>query len=431
MSYQETIDYLFSQLPMYHRVGAAAYKANLDNTVALCNLLNNPHHSFKTIHVTGTNGKGSVSHMLASILQTAGFRTGLYTSPHLKDFRERIRVNGKMIVRSYVSQFVEKHHSEFEKIQPSFFEMAVGLAFQYFKDQQVDIAVIEVGLGGRLDSTNVIQPEVSVITNVSFDHMQFLGDTLQKIAMEKAGIIKPGVPVIIGETQEEIRDLFIRQAKLLHSPIFFADQLFSISKFDLHEKIPGRSVLDVNHNGTVCFKRLISPLAGLYQKKNIVTVLAVCELLNQSGYELSNPIIRKGIQDVIKNTKLAGRWQVLNRHPLTICDTGHNEGGLTEVLAQIAQTPHRKLHFVFGVVNDKYLPPILTMLPKTARYYFCKPDIPRGLEVKELASKAHAAGLTGKCYSSVKEALMAAKKEADNEDMIYIGGSTFVVAEVI
>ncbi len=431
MTYPQTLEYLYAQLPMFHRIGAQAYKANLDNTIDLCALLGNPHDSFRSIHVTGTNGKGSVSHMLASILQTAGYRTGLYTSPHLKDFRERIRVNGKMIRKCYVTAFIEKHRAEFEKIKPSFFELTVGMAFAYFRDQQADVAVVEVGLGGRLDSTNIIAPVLSVITNVSFDHMQFLGDTLEKIAIEKAGIVKPGIPVVIGETQQEVMHVFQQKADERRSEILYADQHFTIENFKPAGKHAGKRTMNIFRDGTPYMAQLISPLAGMYQQKNILTVLAACERLYNQGFALSPSIILTGIKEVIKNTGLAGRWQILSLNPLTICDTGHNESGLKEVMAQIAATPHQYLHFVFGVVNDKYLPPILQLLPKKATYYFCKPDIPRGLDAGDLQKHAHDAGMKGKCYPSVNAALKAARENAAETDLVFVGGSTFVVAEVV
>jgi dihydrofolate synthase/folylpolyglutamate synthase len=431
MTYLQTLDYLFAQLPMYHRVGAQAYKADLGNTIALCELLNNPQDSFRSVHITGTNGKGSVSHMLASILQTAGFRTGLYTSPHLKDFRERIRVNGKMIKKRFVTRFVQKYREQFEPIQPSFFELTVGMAFEYFREQQVEIAVVEVGLGGRLDSTNILTPIVSVITNVSFDHMQFLGDSLEKIAAEKAGIIKPGIPVVIGETQKEVKHVFLQKAASCQSGINFADEHFRIDNFKLKEENAGQRSMDIYHHGNPFIKGLISPLAGSYQQKNILTVMGLCEQLNKQGFDLSPSIIRTGINEVIKNTGLAGRWQILGLKPLTICDTGHNEGGLREVLSQIASTPHHHLHFVFGVVNDKHLAPILGMLPPNATYYFCKPGIPRGLDSADLQQQANGAGLQGAGYASVKTALTAAQLAAGENDLVFVGGSTFVVAEVV
>jgi dihydrofolate synthase / folylpolyglutamate synthase len=450
MNYQQTLDYLFDRLPMYHRIGAAAYKADLDNTIKLCNLLGNPQESFKSIHVAGTNGKGSVSHMLASILQEKGLKVGLYTSPHLKDFRERIRVNGMLIPKRFVSRFIHDHKNEFEQLQLSFFEMTVGLAFQYFRDTKVDIAVVEVGLGGRLDSTNIITPLLSVITNISFDHMQLLGDTLEKIASEKAGIIKPGIPIIIGETQDEVRDVFLKKARSSGSEIVFADTSISVSggisspqrrkdaKY-LSALASSRlssvkntvQTLEVLQNDVILFKKLESPLLGNYQKKNILTVLSACEILKKAGISIDEEQIRRGIRNVIRNTGLKGRWQILRRRPLTICDTGHNEGGLTEVLAQIRETPYDHLHFVFGVVNDKEVDHILSMLPKEATYYFCKANIPRGLPQVELKKKAIAAGLKGNAYSSVRQALQSAQKNAAANDLVFIGGSTFIVAEVV
>jgi dihydrofolate synthase/folylpolyglutamate synthase len=431
MTYKETIDYLYVQMPMYQRIGAAAYKADLNNTLTICNLLGNPQHAFRSVHIAGTNGKGSTSHMLASILQEKGLKTGLYTSPHLTDFRERIRINGIKIPEEKVIRFVEKYKPEFEKIQPSFFEMTVGLAFDHFREEKVDIAIIEVGLGGRLDSTNVITPLLSVITNISFDHMQFLGDTLEKIAKEKAGIIKPGIPVVIGESQEDIRQIFIEKAREEQSEIVFADAEFTAGKSSTWEPDTGMMCIDIFRNNTIYLSNLESPLGGNYQKKNIVTVCAACEVLASRVEPVSADDIRIGILNVIKNTGFAGRWQILSRVPLTICDTGHNEAGLWEVLDQISRTPHENLHFVFGLVNDKEIDNILQMLPKDATYYFCKADIPRGLDSNELRIKAHGYGLTGEAFDSVKKALKAAHQDAGMKDLVFIGGSTFVVAEVV
>ncbi|MBL7137842.1 MAG: bifunctional folylpolyglutamate synthase/dihydrofolate synthase [Bacteroidales bacterium] len=419
MNYKETLSWLYSHLPMYQRIGAAAYKANLDNTIALCNLLGNPQNSFRSVHVAGTNGKGSVSHMLASILQEHGLKTGLYTSPHLKDFRERIRVNGSMIPKRNVTRFINKYREAFEEIRPSFFEMTVGLAFEHFRQESVDIAVVEVGMGGRLDSTNIITPLVSVITNISFDHMQFLGDTLEKIAIEKAGIIKPGIPVVIGETQPELESLFRKRARQVGSKIVFADQLPRYEIRDARNAIqdPASSIQD--------------PLHGHYQKKNIITSLGVINLLNQTGYKISKKSIHKGIRNVTENTGLQGRWQVLSQTPLTICDIGHNEAGIREVVQQLSKTPHQQLHMVFGLVNDKEISHILHLLPTEATCYFCKADIPRGLDAKELHIQAEKQGLKGTFYRSVREALTAARNTATPDDLIFIGGSTFVVAEAL
>lgn len=405
MNYPETLDYLFGQLPMYQRIGNAAYKANLDNTYRLSEILNHPEKQFKSVHIAGTNGKGSTSHMLAAILQEAGYKVGLYTSPHLKDFRERIKINGAMILENEVIAFVNEFKSEFEKIQLSFFEWTVGLAFHYFANQKVDIAIIETGLGGRLDSTNIVIPEVAVITNISMDHTQFLGNTLTKIAAEKAGIIKPTVPVIIGETQAEIKHVFIEKANQLNAPIQFADE-GSIQEYE-------------------------SDLKGIYQQQNKKTVVATINVLQQLGWKIAENHIKKGLLNVVKTTGLMGRWQVLNKQPLTVCDTGHNEAGITLILAQLAQQQFKKLHFVLGVVNDKDITNILQLLPKHATYYFCQAKIPRALDVSVLAEKASAVGLSGTAFPTVELAYQAAKKNASTDDMIFIGGSTFVVAEVV
>lgn len=405
MNYPETLDYLFGQLPMYQRIGNAAYKANLDNTYRLSELLNHPEKQFKSVHIAGTNGKGSTSHMLAAVLQEAGYKVGLYTSPHLKDFRERIKINGEMISESEVIDFVKEYNHEFEKIQLSFFEWTVGLAFHYFAKEKVDIAIIETGLGGRLDSTNIVIPEVAVITNISMDHTQFLGDTLAKIAAEKAGIIKENIPVLIGETQSEIKSIFIEKAKQLNAPIQFADE-FPTQVYE-------------------------SDLKGAYQQKNKKTVIATINILQQLGWKIAVNHIEKGLLNVVNNTGLMGRWQVLNNQPLTVCDTGHNEAGIKLILAQINQQSFEKLHFVLGVVNDKDITNILQLLPKNATYYFCQAKIPRALDVHTLAEKATAVGLSGTTFPSVEAAYQATQKNATPKDMIFIGGSTFVVAEVV
>lgn len=444
MNYQQTLDYLYTQLPMFQRIGSAAYKNNLDNTIAICKLLGNPENKFKSIHVAGTNGKGSTSHLLASILQSAGFKVGLYTSPHLKDFRERIKINGEMIPQRYVVDFVETYKNDFEKIQPSFFEMTVGLAFDYFVDQQIDIAVIEVGLGGRLDSTNVINPELSIITNISFDHTALLGNTLEKIATEKAGIIKPGTPVIIGETQEEIKNVFIEKAKQNNAPLFFADEIYKavnvhhtnkktlLLSMDIEKQLKFNTSFSRGDNGEVTqYLNLETELLGLYQQKNIPTVLFAAELLNEKGFKISETNIRDGIKNVIKQTGLLGRWQILSNQPLVIADTGHNEAGIKEVLNQISKTPHHHLHFVLAMVNDKDISAILSLLPKNATYYFCKANIPRALNADELAKQAKNAGLAGEIFDSVENALISAKKNAQIADLVFVGGSTFTVAEVV
>jgi len=431
MNYQQTISYLFSTLPVFERTGANAYKADLTNTIRLCNLLGNPQNDIKTIHIAGTNGKGSTSHMLASILQEKGWKVGLYTSPHLKDFRERILINGNKIPKAYITGFVRQYFNEIEKIDLSFFELTVGLAFKFFSESKVDIAVIEVGLGGRLDSTNIITPLISVITNISFDHMQFLGNTLEKIASEKAGIIKPNVPVVIGETQAEIRHVFTEKSKETGSDLLFADSLFSLRKNLETTVSAGHLSVNVMKDQKLFLKDLVSPLSGFYQLKNIVTVLGVIEMLGKRGIPVTMREIKRGIRKVIKNTHLSGRWQILSFSPLTICDTGHNEAGLTEVTSQINSISYGYLHFVFGVVKDKAIDKILAILPKNATYYFCNAATPRALNAGELKVQANLAGLAGESYSSVSEALKSAQTKAGTRDLIFIGGSTFVVAEVI
>lgn len=425
INYQEALKYMYDQLPMFQRIGSAAYKANLDNTWAICNLLNNPQNHFKCIHIAGTNGKGSTSHMLAAAFQEAGYKTGLYTSPHLKDFRERIKIDGKMISKNYVSKFIHQYQQDFNRIQPSFFEMTVGLAFQYFASKKVDIAIIETGLGGRLDSTNVIAPLMSIITNISMDHMALLGNTMPLIALEKAGIIKPNTPIIIGETQTEIKSLFVQKARENKSKIYFADKNFIISN---HRQA---GYLQVKQGNEVYFKKLNPQLKGIYQTKNIATVLQAIELTNNLGYKITKRQAQLAIQKVVDTTGLLGRWQVLQNKPLCIADTGHNEAGIKMVLKQIKQTSHQQLHFVLGMVNDKDISRILSLLPKNAIYYFCKANIPRGLEAYELAMLASKYKLNGNVYKSVKAAFINAKKQAAKNDLVFIGGSTFTVAEVL
>jgi len=444
MNYSETIQYLYSQLPLFTRDGASAYKADLHNTVELCKRLDNPQHKFKSVHVGGTNGKGSTSHMLAAILQTAGYKTGLYTSPHLKDFRERIRINGEMISEQTVIDFVAAHRGDFDEIRPSFFEMTVGLAFDVFAKEQVDIAVVEVGLGGRLDSTNIITPLVSVITNIGWDHINILGDTLQLIAGEKAGIIKPGVPVIVGEYQEEVAPVFIGKAKEAGSEITFASEEFGVEVKDQRSAIKdgqndfNNELLNIKagrKNSTSDHQSLISnlrlDLTGSYQLKNIKTVLCAVDELRRQGFMITDEHLVTALQQVKTLTGLHGRWEILNRQPLTICDTGHNPEGVDEVLRNIASVKYHKLHFVLGMVNDKDISKILTILPTAAHYYFCKPDIPRGLDANTLWLKAAGFGLDGEAYGSVREALDAAQQSAGDNDLVFVGGSTFVVAEVV
>ena len=419
---------MFNKLPMYQRVGGAAYKVGLDNTIALLEMLGNPHRNFKSVHVAGTNGKGSTSHMLASIFQEAGYKTGLYTSPHLRDFRERIRINGEMIPEENVVDFIDRNKAQFEKMELSFFEMTVGMAFDYFSNEKVDIAIIEVGMGGRLDSTNLITPELSVITNIGLDHVQFLGDTLEKIAGEKAGIIKEGIPVVIGETQPETHQVFEDKAKACHSPIYFADQIFDCDK--VHIESMTLQEYDIWKNNELYLEACEIPLMGNYQKKNLTTVICAADLLKDK-FDLSDDDIRNGIANVIRNTHLMGRWQILNHDPLTIADTGHNVDGIREVISQLAEMTYNKLHFVIGMVNDKDIDHVLQLLPHSCEYYFCKADIPRGLDAKVLAEKAFDLGLRGKVYNSVRDAYLSALNDASFDDVVFIGGSNFIVAEVV
>ncbi len=419
-SYQETLDYLYQNLPIFQRVGAAAYKADLTNTIALCEALGNPQNKFKSIHVAGTNGKGSSSHMLAAILQTAGYKTGLYTSPHLKEFTERIKINGRKVEQGFVIDFVNRIKPEIERIKPSFFEITVAMAFDYFAQQKVDVAVIEVGLGGRLDSTNVITPIVSLITNISWDHKDLLGDTLPKIAFEKAGIIKNNVPVVISERQSNVEHVFISKAKEIKSKILFADDEWKVNTLS-----DGK--LSVSHGNLQHEYEL--DLKGLYQRKNIAGVLAVVETLKES-FSISDAQVRKGLSATISITGLKGRWQKLGEKPLMICDTGHNEGGVKEVAHQILSQKFDRLFIVWGSVNDKDISMILSLLPKKAYYFFCQAKIPRALPALELQEQAKKFGLDGITVEDVNDAIAMAKKLSTSNDFIFIGGSTFVVAEI-
>jgi dihydrofolate synthase/folylpolyglutamate synthase len=416
---------------MFQRTGPAAYKDSLDNTFRLDEMFGHPHRSFKTIHVAGTNGKGSVSHMLASVLQGAGYKTGLYTSPHLKDFRERIRVNGEMIAEDAVVDFVKAYQkkNENEKLEPSFFELTVSMAFDYFRTMHVDVAVIEVGLGGRLDSTNVITPEVSVITNISFDHMNLLGDTLPKIAAEKAGIIKSGIPVVVGESNPETAPVFIEFAEQLGAPILFADQEYSADYSML--TLDSKQSLNIQKNGQLLYSGLKLDLLGIYQRHNVPTVLKAIDVLNEKGWNLTEEIIRKSLLNVIGNTGLLGRWQIIGHNPPTVCDTGHNEAGIRLVVEQINQTAWKNLHMVIGMVNDKDQTKVLSLLPSSAKYYFTKAALPRATEPEELLAKAEPYGLRGNCYPTVRQALSAALANAGENDLVFVGGSTFVVAEIL
>ena len=406
MNYQETVSWLFNQLPMYQQVGAIAYKKDLTNTLLLANHLGNPEAKLKTIHVAGTNGKGSTSSLLASVLQEAGYKVGLYTSPHLKDFRERIKINGNEITQEFVVEFVKEHQSFFETNDLSFFEMTVGLAFDYFVKENIDIAVIEVGMGGRLDSTNIITPLVSVITNIGLDHTQFLGNTLDAIAFEKAGIIKNNIPVVIGEYTSETKPVFIDKAKNEQASIYFASDL-------INEVYP-------------------TSLFGDYQLQNRKTVMQTIKILQKNkGLQITEEHIKNGFLNVIKNTGLQGRWQILNESPKVICDTAHNKHGLTIVMNQLLKEKFDTLHFVIGFVADKNMDEILPLFPKNARYYFSKPQNLRGLDANLLVEKAQNFGLNGKAYISISDAYKAALNHANKNDLLYIGGSTFIVAEIL
>jgi dihydrofolate synthase/folylpolyglutamate synthase len=428
MNYQDTLNWMFAQLPMFQRKGQAAYKANLDNTLALDEHFSHPHKNFKTIHVAGTNGKGSVSHMIASCLQEAGYKTALYTSPHLKDFRERIRVNGESVPKSFVVDFVENNREFFEEMKPSFFEMTVAMAFDYFASEEVEYAVIETGLGGRLDSTNIICPELSIITNISLDHTALLGGTVKEIAFEKAGIIKEGVPVIIGEYDSAVSTVFETKAFERGSEISFASRIFAIknSIFNVDERI-----VDVYKNGELRFKDLKSSLVGVYQEKNIPTVLLALETLNDIGLKIDDKHIYDGMSKTVENTSIMGRWQILSLEPLTVCDTAHNEAGISCVIEQLKGIAFNHLHIVFGMVSDKSIEKVLSMMPKDASYYFTRANIPRAMDENELATLASKFDLHGETYKTVALAVKSANKRAQAKDLIYVGGSTFVVAEVV
>ncbi len=429
MNYKETLDYLFKSLPMFQRVGKVAYKSDLGTTLELDRHFNYPHRNFRSVHVAGTNGKGSVSHMLASVLQEAGYKTGLYTSPHLKDFRERIRVNGVPIGENEVVRFVADNRELFERIRPSFFEMTVAMAFHHFEQERVDVAVVEVGMGGRLDSTNILDPILSVITNIGHDHMEYLGSGLAEIAGEKAGIIKNKVPVVIGESGSETDAIFIERAAEKGSDIYFADRVYSIPYSFLTPD--GKQSMNVYRNDSLVYKDLILDLLGLYQRKNVATVLMSVEQLGKTGYTIPVDRVYNGLANVTVNTGLLGRWQVLGHQPLVVCDSGHNLEGIKSVVSQIYQTPHKRLWMVFGMVSDKNPDPIFDVLPGDATWFFTRAQIPRAMDAHMLAGKAAIKGLTGEVIPSVKEAVEKAKSLAGPDDLVFIGGSTFVVAEVV
>lgn len=420
---------MFGLLPMFQRIGAAAYKADIDNTVRLLAALGNPERKFRSVHIAGTNGKGSSSHLIASILRERGMKVGLHTSPHLKDFRERIKIDNEMCSEQFVIDFVEQHKGLIEEVKPSFFELAVAMAFVYFAENKVDIAVVEVGMGGRLDSTNVLTPLASLITNISYDHTQFLGSTLEQIAGEKAGIIKRNVPVAISQTQNETRAVFLEKAKEMNAPIVFADSYLEVTSTT---NTAGGILMDIKQDGKTRFGNLLCPLGGDYQTKNILGVIATIDALGKfQGLKTDDETIRNGIEKLNTNFPILGRWQTLCKTPLTICDTGHNEDGLKYVTAQLKRQNYRTLRIVLAMVADKDVDKALGMFDKTAVYYLSKADIPRGLAVELLAQKAARAGLTFRTFPSVKEALRAAQSDAAAEDLIFVGGSTYTVAEIV
>jgi dihydrofolate synthase/folylpolyglutamate synthase len=429
MNYQETLDYLFNSLPMFQRVGASAFRKDLDNTLALCAHLNNPERKFKSIHVAGTNGKGSTSHTLAAIFQAAGYKTGLYTSPHLKSFTERIRINGQEMIEESVIQFVAENKDFLDELKPSFFEMTVGMAFWHFVQEKVDIAIIEVGMGGRLDSTNVILPELCVITNIGYDHMQFLGETLPLIAGEKAGIIKAEVPVVISQTQVETTSVFLQKSTDMKAPVVFAEENFEITR--LGEKMTNEKL--VAEFGVKSRQKTFAikfGLLGSYQRYNLPGILEAVDQMRKQGWNISEQALKLGLLEVSALTGLKGRWQILGENPTIIADTGHNEPGIREILAQLETYPFKTLWMVIGMVQDKDISKILALLPKEAHYIFCQADLPRALAANKLGEKAAAFGLTGEIIPNVNEALSFARKNAGPDDLIFVGGSTFVVAEI-
>ena len=424
MNYQETVEYLYKQTPAYQRVGQSAYKEGLDNSLSLDTYFRFPHRHYRTIHVAGTNGKGSTSHLLAAVLSEAGYKVGLYTSPHLIDFRERIRVNGKMIDQQFVVDFVKNHREAFEPIMPSFFELTMEMAFVYFQDMKVDVAIIETGLGGRLDSTNIILPNLSIITNIGFDHTQYLGNTLPKIAAEKAGIIKPNTPVVIGEVDnEEVRKVFIDKAEAENAPIVFAEE--QMDNFT-SEITPDGWILNNDS-----YQNLKSELGGWVQNKNARTVLTAIRELMKLGYKIPNQAVYNGFVNVVELTGLMGRWQTLQQKPRVVCDTGHNEHGVKYIVQQLSMENYDRLHIVFGMANDKDATTILSMMPKNAVYYFTQASVDRALDVNTLAKGASKYELKGNKYSTVQLALKAAKENANENDFIFIGGSSFIVADAL
>lgn len=430
MTYSEALEFMYTRLPMFQRIGAAAYKADLSVTLDLCQALGNPQLKFPSVHIAGTNGKGSVSHITASTLMQAGYRTALFTSPHLRDYRERMRINGEMVPKQFVAGFVERYQELFAELNPSFFEMTYAMAVSWFADQKVDVAVMETGMGGRLDSTNTCRPVLSVITNISPDHMQFLGDTLPAIAAEKAGIIRQGVPVVIGQTQPETDPVFTGKCFAMSTSCYHADQLFSVREkhYDPADNVLHLAVAEIEGQDIL---RLQSPLPGGYQSKNIVTALCISRQLPGVGFAVSDEDFVKGVASVVAATGIHGRWERIADNPLTIADTGHNEDGISEVLAQLKLMQYRQLRFVMGMVSDKEVGHVLAMLPADAEFYFCKANIPRAMEADALAQLAARYNLRGRVFGSVAGALQQARKEASPDDLVLVGGSTFVVAEVV
>ncbi len=424
-SYQEALHYLYENLPMFQRVGSIAFKKDLTNTLRLCKVLGDPQYKFKSVHVAGTNGKGSTAHMLASVLQESDYKTGLYTSPHLKDFTERIKINGKEVSKEFVLEFVNKIKPVIEEIRPSFFEITVAMAFDYFARNKVDLAVVEVGLGGRLDSTNVITPIVSVITNISWDHKELLGNSLTEIAYEKAGIIKEGIPVVISERQQEVQEVFMNMSKQKDAKIFFASDEYTV---DLQEK-PEFQGIDILKEKEIYLKDVKFPLGGFYQRKNVPGVLKTVDLL-RAHFSISADQLKNGLEGVLTNTGLKGRWQILGLNPTVVCDTAHNFSGIQEVMHQLSTISHNNLHIVWGMVKDKDYSQILTLLPKHATYYFCQANIPRAMDANILREEAEKYGLQGITIQDVNEAKNSALGKASQNDLIFIGGSTFVVAEI-
>ncbi len=427
MTYPETLDYLYSRLPMFSRTGVAAYKPDLSNTIRLCEFLKNPQSNFKTVHVAGTNGKGSVCHMLAAIFQEAGYKTGLYTSPHLKDFRERIKINGEMIEEEFVISFTEKIKDQIENIEPSFFEVTVAMAFEYFSLHHVDIAIIETGLGGRLDSTNVIIPELSVITNIGYDHMNILGNTIEEIAWEKAGIIKEGVPVVIGESLSETLPIFRKKASENNAPLTVAYQKRQVMDWTWQKHELLVEVAEEHHTD---HKKYRLDLSGVYQKKNLLTVLEACFVLKQQGWKISEQNIEQGLAHTKKLTGLHGRWEIIHHSPMVVVDVAHNEDGIKQILQQIEVILHRSLHIIIGMVKDKEIDKVLALLPKNAIYYFTRSKIPRALDENSLMEKAITHRLKGKAFNEVNEALAAALEHAHKDDLVIVCGSVFVVGEL-